>query len=343
MVRLVLEDDRMVRILTQRQTGSSVNRLGLGEVVWSWLIYLAVVPPALVTYTRLPPLATYHFNATGFVDGGLSRMVTELNYPIAMAAIPLAAISFARIGGRTAGVVALLAVGLCLVAFVPGVVSVADLTARWVNAFAVVGCVIALGLSAAAVRLHGWALAPGRTDWDVLRLVLAAALAVWSVPWLFAAFGSYVSDAPLLGSVYRAHQPTPGEPGLASVHLGLHEGLAGTQMALTALLLSRTLPWLGSRPWLRATVSAYLGLLFCYGAIVSLNDGWNEQLVKRGTVDFQLPYLLTPKVELGWGVLLAASAAVHVLWFRREYLGGSDERERQAGPNGRIPQTLEHT
>jgi hypothetical protein len=32
-----------------------------------------------------------------------------------------------------------------------------------------------------------------------------------------------------------------------------------------------------------------------------------------------------------------------VLWFRREYLGGSDERERQAGPNGRIPQTLEHT
>ena len=69
---------------------------GMGELGWSWLIYLAILPPALITYTRLPPLATYHFNATGLVGGGLSRTVTELNYPVAMAAIPLAAISFAR-------------------------------------------------------------------------------------------------------------------------------------------------------------------------------------------------------------------------------------------------------
>jgi hypothetical protein len=65
---------------------------GVGELGWSWLIYLAILPPALITYARLPPLATYHFNATGLVGGGLSRTVTELNYPVAMAAIPLAAI-----------------------------------------------------------------------------------------------------------------------------------------------------------------------------------------------------------------------------------------------------------
>jgi hypothetical protein len=294
--------------------------IGVGEAGWSWLIYLAIIPPALITYTRLPPLSTYHFNATGLVGGGLSRTVTELNYPVAMAAIPLAAISFARLGGRRIGAAALIAVGLCFAAFVPGVVSVADLTARWVNAPAVLGCALSLAVSVVAIRRLGGQLTPGRTGWDRLRLVLAAAIAVWSVPWLFAVFGSYASDAPLIGDVYRAHQPTPGDPVLASVHMGLHEGLAGSQMALTALLLSRTLRTIGTRPRLRTSISLYLGLLFCYGGIVSLNDGWNEQLVKRGTAGFQLPYLLTPKVEIGWALLLLAAVAVHMLWFRPEYL-----------------------
>jgi hypothetical protein len=293
---------------------------GVGEVGWSWLIYLAIIPPALITYTRLPPLSTYHFNATGFVDGGLSRTLTELNYPVAMAAIPLAAVSFARLGGRRMGAWTLIAVALCLVAFIPGVVSVSDLTARWINAPAAAGCLVALVVSAIAIRALGGELAPERTGWDRLRLVLGIVLAIWSVPWLFAAFGSYVSDVPVLGWIYRAHQPTPGDPALPSVHMGLHEGLAGAQMALTALLLSRTLPTIGHRPRLRTSISLYLGLLLSYGGIVTLNDGWNEQLVKRGTVDFQLPYLLTPKVEIGWALLLVSAAAVHLLWFRREYL-----------------------
>lgn len=293
---------------------------GLGEVGWSWLIYLAIVPVALITYTRLPSLSTYHFSPTGLVGGGLSRIVTEFNYPIALAAIPLAAISFARVGGRRMGALTAAAVALCLIAFVPGVNSVDDLTARWVNAPAVIGCAVALGVSVVAMRACGGSLAPGRNGWDRLRLVLGVVVAVWSIPWLFAVFGSYVSDAPLLGDVFRARQPTPGDPNLASVHLGVHEGLAGSQMVLAALLLSRTLGQIRTRPWLRASISAYLALLFAYGGIVSLYDGWNEQLVKRGTLDFQMPYLLTPKVEAGWALLLLSAAAVHLLWFRREYL-----------------------
>jgi hypothetical protein len=306
--------------VSESEVSGAGRTAGLGEVGWGWLIYLAILPPVLITYTRLPPLSTYHFNATGFVGGGLSRIVTETNYPIAMAAIPLAAISFARLGGRRVGAVTVAAVVLCLVAFVPGVNSVADLTARWINAPAVVGCGLALGVSAAAVRVCGGTLAVRRAGWDRLRLVLGAAVAVWSIPWLFAVLGTYVSDAPLLGHIFRAHQPTPGDPVLASVHLGLHEGLAGTQMVLAALLLSRTLRTIRRRPWLRASTSAYLGLLFSYGGIVSLNDVWNEQLVKRGTVDFQLPYLLTPSLGWGWAMLLLSAAAVHLLWFRREYL-----------------------
>ena len=188
---------------------------GIGEVGWNWLAYVAILPLVIVTYARLAPGSTYHFDAPGVVGGGLSRALTDLDYPVAMAALPL------------------------------------------------------------------------------------------------------------VGHVYRAHQPTPGEPALASVHLGLHEGLAGGQMVLTALLLSRLLRTIEGRPRLRASISLYLGLLFCYGGIVALNDGWNEQLVKRGTVSFQMPYLLTPKPEIGWGVLLLAALAVHLVWFRREYLAGA--------------------
>jgi hypothetical protein len=285
-------------------------------------VYLVVIPAVIATYARLLPGETYHFDSTGLVGGGFSRALTDLNYPVAMAAIPLAAISFARIGGRRMGTWTLVAVGLCLVAFVPGVNSVDDLTARWINVPAAVGCVIALALSVVALRALGAALAPGRNGWDVVRVVLAVPVLLWSVPWLFAAFGSYASDAPLIGHLYRAHEPTPGEPGLASVHLGLHEGLAGAQMVLTALLLSRLLRTIEGRPRLRASISLYLGLLLCYGAVVALNDGWNEQLVKRGVVDFQMPYLLTPKPEIGWALLLLAALGVHLMWFRREYLAG---------------------
>jgi hypothetical protein len=292
---------------------------GLGEVGWSWLVYLVVIPPVVITYARLAPGSTYHFNATGLIGGGLSRALTDLNYPVAMAAIPLAAISFARLGGRRVGTWSLIAVALCLVAFVPGVNSVDDLTARWINVPAAAGCAVALVVSVVAIRKLGATLAPGRTGWDILRIVLAAVVLLWAVPWMFAAFGSYASDAPLIGHIYRAHQPTPGEPGLASVHLGLHEGLAGTQMVLTALLLSRLLRTIEGRPRLRISISLYLGLLLSYGAVVALNDGWNEQLVKRGTVSFQTPYLLTPKLEIGWALLLLSAVAVHLVWFRSEY------------------------
>jgi hypothetical protein len=52
-----------------------------------------------VTYTRLPPAATSHFAATGVVDGGLSRTLVQVGYPVAIAAIPLAACAV-RGGGR---------------------------------------------------------------------------------------------------------------------------------------------------------------------------------------------------------------------------------------------------
>ena len=53
--------------------------------------------------------------------------------------------------------------------------------------------------------------------------------------------GFYASDIPAAGWLWNAAAPTPGEPDLPSVHRGLHEGLFGAQLAVTALALSRRL------------------------------------------------------------------------------------------------------
>src|SRR5581483_11531998 len=96
---------------------------------------------------------------------------------------------------------------------------------------------------------------------------------------------------------------------LPSVHRGLHEGLFGGLLAITALLLSvRRAP---------AVLSLYLALMLVYGLMVTAQDGWHEQVVKRCWTDAQVPSVLTPSLSLAWlGVLLGA-VAVHLVWSGR--------------------------
>ena len=138
-----------------------------------------------------------------------------------------------------------------------------------------------------------------------------AVLAVWSIPWMIASVGLYSQDLPLLGHVIRSRQPTPGKPGLASVHLGLHEGLFGLMLVISALLLSR-------QRYMPTVLSLYLALMFCYGLAVAFNDGFNEQIVKRGWIDSQPPSVLSPKLSLAWLTVIAAALLVHRYWFERE-------------------------
>ena len=261
-------------------------------------MYGAVGVATLVTYWRLPPGATYHFDDTGWSGAG-SRFVSYSNYPVALAAIAL-------VGAVARGRLAWLAIALCAAVAAPGVVSQDDLTASWANAPAAMGVAL-------AVWLTWWAPPPRRrVPLGSLRVALMGLLAVWSLPWVIAALGLYAQDVPLAGALIRSRQPTPGEPHLASVHLGLHEGLFGMMLAVTALVLSaRRLP---------TPLSLYLSLLFCYGVAVSANDGWNEQVVKRGWVDTQIPSVLTPKLSAAWAVLLVCALAVHLLWFNRQRL-----------------------
>jgi hypothetical protein len=140
--------------------------------------------------------------------------------------------------------------------------------------------------------------------------VLAAALVLIAVPWLFAEAGFYAPD-PIL-----ADEIPPGER-LTAVHLGRHHGTDGVLLVLTALALSRTLPDFapGRR---RRAASIYLALMLAYGTAIAVEDFWLEQLVKRGSVDWRLPSLLQPELEWGWLGILAAAAAVELAWFARE-------------------------
>jgi hypothetical protein len=297
------------------------------------VLYGVVLLATLVTYGRLAPEDTYSVTRSG-VGGALSRGVTYLNFPVALAALALVWLC-------VRGWVAWLVAATCAVVAVPGVVSPDDLDAHPVNAVPAVGVVVALALTWRGVGpargddgggeapTEGTSAAPALgavprgVRLDVVRVVLIVLLAVVSVPWACAALGFHAGDVPGLGAVFRSSEPTPGEPGLASVHLGLHEGLFGAQLAATALLLTTVRP-------LPRGLSPYLALMFCYGAAILVKDGWNEQVVKRGWSGTQTPDVLEPAPTLSWAGLLLLALLVHVLWFRRE-----QARPRPGGRRGR--------
>jgi hypothetical protein len=266
------------------------------RVRWLWASFAVVAAATVVTYWRLPAGATYHFDDTG-ASGALSRVVTYLAYPVALAAI-LILLTARR--DRWAAVAA----AACATAAIPGVVRTSDLTARWVNALPALGVLLAAGLSltARSSATDPSGTAPVADRW---RRILLVVLAIWSVPWLVAAVGLYARDLPLLGHVIRSAEPSPADPTLPSVHRGLHDGLFGAQLAATALVL-----W---RARVSIVLSSYRSLLLVYGSMVTAQDGWHEQVVKRGWTDTKLPDVLTPKATWAWLGVLAASALVTVV------------------------------
>jgi len=259
-------------------------------VVWALLALVCVA--VFVTYARLDDL--YHVSVDG-VAGGAGRVLVLLNYPIAIAAIGAVAVLLERGASPTAGAVA---IGLC--ALTPFTVDQDDLDARLINAGPALGVAVAVALTVAARpdrRLTA------RRPLDPVRLALGLALIVIAIPWLFADLGFYAPD-PIL-----ADEPSPDEP-LTAVHLGHHHGMDGVLLALCALLLTRAA---GSR-----ATQALLALMFVYGVGNAIQDGWLEQVEKRGWTDVGLPSLLYPELSLAWLMLLAAAAAVYAVIRTRE-------------------------
>lgn len=194
-------------------------------------------------------------------------------------------------------------IALCALVAVPGIVDQDDLDARWVNALPAAGVGLALALMLAALRRDGAAFVAGARG-DRLRLVLGAALLVPALPWVAAEAGFYFP-----GDVFMGEEiPPVRDAGLAAVHVGFHHGTGGVLLAVTALALSRL-------PAGRA-LRGYLSLLLAYGLANAIQDGWNEQLWKRGWVDLHIGSVLRPELNWEWSAIVAAAVAVYALWLR---------------------------
>lgn len=276
----------------------SVASPSLREVLVVWALLGAFALLTFVTYARLPAADLYNVSRDGRA-GGASRTLVFLNFPVAFAAIGILAVCARRVWRPGAA----LGMALCAVAAVPGVLDLDDLDARPVNAIPAAGVAVAAALTAWALRRGGLGASNKLLLGDPVRIGLAVALALISIPWLFAEAGLYAPDP-----IYADEVPA-GEK-LAAVHLGGHHGTYGVLLALSALALSRAR--------VRAVASAYLALMLTYGLAIAAEDFWHEQIQKRGTVDWTFPSLLEPDLEWGWLGVLAAAAAVELLWFRRE-------------------------
>jgi hypothetical protein len=269
---------------------------GFREVVWVWAALAALALATLMTYARIPPPELYHVSESGLA-GGLGRVLVLLNFPTALIAVAILALCTDRLGP-----LALLPVPLCAVVAVPGVVDQADLDARPVNAVPAAGVALALALTVAALRRGGLG-TRGAAEGDRLRIVAAAALALGSIPWLFAELGFY-APWPFLAE--------EGEP-LAAVHLGRHHGTDGVLLALVALVLSRQLPRYRRR-WLARASGVYLGVMLAYGLANAAEDFWLEQVVKRDWAESRLPSMLHPALSPAWAAIVLSGLALYALF-----------------------------
>lgn len=266
------------------------------------------VGAVLITYARIDPAELYHVSEDG-LRGGLGRTLVLVNYPIALVSVALAAIAADRLDDRRADAVALVSILLCALVAVPGVVDQDDLDARWVNGLPALGVGLAAALVVAALGKGGVGTSPRRALGDRLRIGAAAVLLVLALPWYFAETGFYAPDPILADEV-------PAGETIAAVHLGHHHGTDGVLLGLAALALSRTLGT-HRRRRAEAFLSGYLALMLAYGCALALEDGWGEQVWKRGWTDWDIPSVLRPEPTLAWAAIVAAAVAVELLWFRR--------------------------
>jgi hypothetical protein len=285
-----------------------------------WGLFAVVAGAIFVTYWRLPPEEIYNVSEDG-LDGAAGRVLVFLNYPVSLAAIAIAWLSAERLAASWATRAAVAATILCAVTAWPGVVDHHDLDAKPINFVPAIGVAIALWLS---LRVP-WE-PVGRRRLDSARVAIACVFLLGAIPWLAAVLGLY---AP--GDLFMGEEIRRGGEGTfyAAVHLGDHEGLDGTLLVLSALLLSRL--------WARVALLYLMALMLVYGAAVALNDFWFEQLVKRGTTTWDVPDVLRPGLTVQWLVVIALAGLVAAAIRRLEGpppLAGDPRRREPAPPLG---------
>jgi hypothetical protein len=289
----------------------AARRGGSPEVIAVWALNAAVALEILVTYSRLPSNELYNVTGSG-IEGGASRTLVFLNFPVALVAIGVLLVLLDRLSAGAERGLALLAIVLCAAVFWPGIVNQGKLDARPVNTVAAIGVAIALGRTLWSGG-RGLAGKLERRRGDSTRLVIVLVLVAVALPWMAADLGFSFDSVPVLGTLYQTGElrSQPGVAGLhTAVHHGHHHGMDGALLIVAVLLLSRLLPSIRARG-LRGLLGAYLALMFCYGVGNIANDFWLEQVVKRGWTLWEVPDVTTPKVSAAWAVIVSAAA---ILW-----------------------------
>ena len=298
------------------------------EVALVWMLFVVVTTEVVVTYSRIPARELYHVSGSG-IEGGLSRGLVLVNFPVALVALAVLGLIYTPLPGRNYRAVAILAAVLSAAVFWPGIVSESDLDARPVNAVAAIGVLLALVLSGAVARKGGLSTRSWQRA-DLVRAAVAIVLLVAALPWLAADLGLYSNGVPLFGRLFQSGQFLPGRPGLPSfapaVHHGHHHGMDGVLLVWTALLLSR-------RVARRAVLAAYLSLMFCYGVGNFANDFWLEQVVKRGWTSWEIPSVTEPRVSIAWSLIVIAAVSLWALWVRLVDWSGDEESSLRTEPD----------
>ncbi len=278
-----------------------------GESMVAWALWGALLAAMFITYVRLDPVELYHVSGDGWT-GGLSRVLVEMNFPIALVAIALVLIALDSLPSR-AWLIGGPAILLCAFTVWPGVVDDGDLDARPVNFVPALGVLLALGLCVAAIVRSG-APTASRRPLDGIRLAIVVMVVLLSLPWIFADLGLFVPEW-----VFIMERPITGSDGkvAAAVHLGHHHGLDGALLAITAVLLSRVRL---RSPGLARATRLYVSLLFAYGIVNFAQDLWHEQVVKRGWADWKVPNATHPSLTPIWLVMLTLAAGTALVLHR---------------------------
>jgi len=283
-------------------------------VVWGLMALL--VGAVFATYWRLPAKDLYNTSVEGLA-GGAGRALVQTNFPsVSLVAIALVLIAVTVLPSK-AWWIAGPAIALCLVTAWPGQVRQSDLDARPVNVIPALGVALALVLTVWATRRAGRAFAPSLPG-DPARIALGAVVVVLSAPWVAAELGFYLGNAVFLTS----RVVTESDGARAAVHLGHHHGLDGTVLVLFALLLSRVRL---ADVRLATALLGYVSLMFAYGFVNFAEDGWHEQVVKRGWVDWKIPSALLPRLHWIWLVTLGLTVLAYVVFrFERRAASSGD-------------------
>jgi hypothetical protein len=306
------------------------HRTGIIDMVAAWTILAVVATEVFVTYTRLPVQELYQVRNTGAGTGG-ARLLAFVGFPVGLTAVAVLGLVGERVPRRDAVLGALAGGALAGGILWPGALDEAGLETQPARLLALIGVVISLGLTGVAARAVGVGTI-GRERLDRVRLAVGAVMLFAALPWIAADLGFSLDHVPLLNTIFQTDilARQPGQPLAPAVHDGHHHGMDGVLLALTMLLLSRSLRFV-TRPQLRSATGFYMALVFVYGMTNAVQDFWTEQVVKRGWTTHEIPKMVAPSIQPGWAVVLALTALVVIAW---RMVGPSqhDLRPRGAGP-----------